>query len=897
MNEVPQATMGEDHPTGNNINVEMKEDHHDDSHTNGKNNRSLRNRKLSQRTKSKKWKWAYRIPPNLSKAQETTFLNMQLRKNNRALTGTKHRNTNYEFAVLLVFLVIIYSVGTQEATSTTNQEHNPYFVTLTFQQVVTTGIWLFLATFITSTFRESRFIVLLFWMLVYLPLMAMILILFTDDKFLQTGNLNVFSYAQVIGISLLITEVLALLIFVTVYYFYPKWINSARFRRQSTAATFFRIQLLDDWTITYRGPKGWLRHRNSCKYQGETNRDGLPHGVGEWFDDAYDGEILSGHWRNGVPIAPFMARHYGRGDAFSAVRIAYIMASDDEFHTNKFWPTNKKSPRCGIGGVECSVSGSFYNELPCSSVLIDAGIFDETSSVEELLNNLIHLGEGADRNVIHINANDPRGVQISGHVHAATGEHLNVVDEIRITVKPESSVPVHDRFQRSPKLMRYMPVSYGHFPRAERLVVRNELLADDSEEECVEVSSSILPPVRLSELVDDEREEIEGVEAGAALVPKTEQTKVTINVEGWKPARHKDALVFIGGFNCALKEGLQNLGQFMAMTKLDAHVYPILFAWPVGTVPTYFSASIVSHSHQNKKNFLAMLKGLQHAGIRNVHFMSHSMGAQTLLTSFVDKPDGSRSDVSRCFRLASDCDEEDDGTYPPASDIHGRKSEDQTDDSLLICKTITLLNPDFPVSPFVNHTFRSVRRICSTITVVGDRSDGALFFSELLNGIGLYFGYKQPDALQPNNYNKEHLRFCRTIGKRIEDLHFAKVTPTTPDDSIRKTAGTSAGTPSYCRGNSSSESYLLFSERAPITLVSQEEELEKAWLDLDVIDTTGLDTNIANIRHNAFLLNPILLKDLDEIIRTGQRAMKRSSLLYRDGNLFSYCHAPSFVTS
>lgn len=74
------------------------------------------------------------------------------------------------------------------------------------------------------------------------------------------------------------------------------------------------------------------------------------------------------------------------------------------------------------------------------------------------------------------------------------------------------------------------------------------------------------------------------------------------------------------------------------------------------------------------------------------------------------------------------------------------------------------------------------------------------------------------------------------------------------------------------------------------------EDLEKPWLDLDVIDTTGLDTNIANIRHSAYNLNPILLNDLEELITTGQRAMKRGSLLYRDGNIFSYCHAPSYVS-
>ena len=69
---------------------------------------------------------------------------------------------------------------------------------------------------------------------------------------------------------------------------------------------------------------------------------------------------------------------------------------------------------------------------------------------------------------------------------------------------------------------------------------------------------------------------------------------------------------------------------------------------------------------------------------------------------------------------------------------------------------------------------------------------------------------------------------------------------------------------------------------------------DKLWMDLDAIDTTGLDTNIAGIRHSAFNLNPSLFRDIDELITTGKRAIDRS-LIYRDGNVFSYCSAPSFV--
>lgn len=61
------------------------------------------------------------------------------------------------------------------------------------------------------------------------------------------------------------------------------------------------------------------------------------------------------------------------------------------------------------------------------------------------------------------------------------------------------------------------------------------------------------------------------------------------------------------------------------------------------------------------------------------------------------------------------------------------------------------------------------------------------------------------------------------------------------------------------------------------------------------MDVTSLDTNIAGIRHGGFNLNAILLRDLEELIRFGRRASKRSNLIYREGNMYSYCHAPAYV--
>lgn len=783
-----------------------------------------------------------RLPEDLTSSQEMVFLNMQLRKMNRALTGTKSRNKSYEFVALAVLLVIIYSVGTnaKEVDGQPIPGHEP-FVSLNLNEVIMIGVWLYLAVFITETFKESRFIELLYWMIIYLPLLAMtVAFLFGGES---SGELGYFDNGEIIGILLAVVELLSVAIFVGIYVLYPKMLNSEWFRRKHRVALYWKVNTVADWTMTYRKFKSLTRKRYTCKYEGETNDKGEPHGLGRWYDDAFDGEVLTGTWKDGLPVAPFYSRHYGKGDTFSAVRIAYVMASDDEFEATKFWPTNETPPRCGVASVECSVSGAFYNELPSAEHFVNPYLFDAKTSVEELCRNLAHTSLEEEINMIQIKTAGSHGVNVKGHVHAATGKHFNDdVDEIVIRVKRNTAAIVGP--------MQFMPRQRKLSNLPERIVLSDPDL------------SSAISATRQPETKGDEETAELSIEQ---ILSRAEQT-VSLSVENWLCTKRKEALVFIPGFNCCLKDALQNFGQLMAMTKLDAHVYPILYGWPCGQVLSYHSASRTSQNEQNRENFLQLMKGLQNAGITNVHLMSHSMGVQTLLSAFCDKSDGSRGDVSRCFHLAS----------RQRDKINSKEEGSNDDEELLVCKTMTMLNPDFPLEAFVDHGFRSIRKICDTITIVGDKNDGALFWSQAVNGIAVCAaGYKQPENLEPNENNKHHLRYQSVIGKSIESLHL----------------------PESLSNERTLHGHLVFQDRAPLVLVTDEDEdLEKLWLDLDVIDTTGLDTNIADIRHSAYNLNPILLNDLEELITTGQRAMKRSSLLYRDGNIFSYCHAPSYVS-
>lgn len=67
-------------------------------------------------------------------------------------------------------------------------------------------------------------------------------------------------------------------------------------------------------------------------------------------------------------------------------------------------------------------------------------------------------------------------------------------------------------------------------------------------------------------------------------------------------------------------------------------------------------------------------------------------------------------------------------------------------------------------------------------------------------------------------------------------------------------------------------------------------------LDLDIIDTSGLQDNMHSVRHSAFNVNRMMVEDLREIIVARKRAKERASrLVNKKGNLFSFMTTPAAV--
>ncbi|KAL7553515.1 hypothetical protein ACHAWF_017587 [Thalassiosira exigua] len=766
---------------------------------------------LAERKKSKR---------GVSPPLERLFLAMHHRKLERDLNGPQKKKTRFHFVALGCMLVLVYGLSAYENGS------EDMIISLSLGQIFLIGTWIFVSVVVATILGNSKFVVLLYWMLIYWPLLAIVASLLFYNR-----SRHVFDDPGFIGLLLVIAEVLTLVAFVVVYYVYPRLVTSKWFRETYGAARFWRIKLFADEVAIVMEYDGWwgrFGRRYRCRYVGELNADGVPHGRGVWSDDSYGGEILSGTWRDGSPVAPFRSRQYGgRGNTFSAVTVACFVATDDDYESNKLVPTNDEPPRCGVVGVECSVAGSFMSHLPEASILVDLGVEGEGLAIGGCCREL-DRGAGATSTkpvtALRIASDDPRGVQVGGHRFVPTG-HAFTRRVKQIVIDVASAGPKYDPLD--------MTAAASEEDELEEVMVRQE----------------------------------EGGGGGGRSDASTAVAPLCLEVKNWARVQRKDALIFLPGFNSVVKHSVETFGQMLAMSKLTQHVYPVLFAWPGGQVPTYRHASFISASENNRKHFLKMLQGLQSEGIQNIHIISHSLGVQTLMSVFEDADDGSPSPVSNFFVPAP--------THSDAAPSVTNLGKQ------LVCRSITMLNPDFPVQAFREKGFRSIRRVAQLITVVGDATDQALFWSSLINGLCNFFDYAPSSVLDSEARREEkgfHLQ--QPIGRNIDCLYVERDTDHGDANAIFQPR----------RGSVDS---VTLGDR-PQT--EHTDESAKDWLDCDVIDTTGLDTNVNNLRHSAFNVNSILLRDIEEIIVTGKRAADRATLLHIKGNVFEYCHAPSFVS-
>ena len=167
------------------------------------------------------------------------FLTMHYRKMQRDLNGPQKKKTKYHLVILLCFLILVYASSASYSQPDNESEGNKIVFALTLNQIILIGVWIFVAIVITGIFGSSKFILLLYWTLVYWPLLAVLASVLVTD-ILGSGEASVW-----ITWTLVIVEILTVLIYILVNYIYPRLVTSSWFRGWG-AQKFWRVKLLED---------------------------------------------------------------------------------------------------------------------------------------------------------------------------------------------------------------------------------------------------------------------------------------------------------------------------------------------------------------------------------------------------------------------------------------------------------------------------------------------------------------------------------------------------------------------------------------------------------------------------------------------------------------------------
>lgn len=378
-----------------------------------------------------------------------------------------------------------------------------------------------------------------------------------------------------------------------------------------------------------------------------------------------------------------------------------------------------------------------------------------------------------------------------------------------------------------------------------------------------------------------------------------------------------EAVLYIHGLWNSAETALASISQFRALSAYPTKIKFFVFDWPGGWYPfsTFGEVRRMSRSEGVKQDLKETVKLLGSMGFRKLHIIGHSMGCRVAchLTEFMDQ----------LFRPL------------PESPLAQRQPPSSFSNLPELC-SLTLIHGELDLVDFLNIKFPILKQYTRLLTSYTDSHDKALQLAELFTGRlsmgrnpGAYFidpfaatatggfdfaGHCRKEFEEVVRYAPATTTFKRRAAGLVANELEASQSPA--DGAIeleltgltrqlgvpnsfavpieqpgRETGGPHASEPSILPtlpkfGNNA---HL----RKSLTLPSPR---VKAWLDMDVIDSSFLDSNADLARHSLFVFNRLLLDDIHEIITGRRRAMERQGrLLRRQGNSFYFLCAPSFV--
>ena len=295
---------------------------------------------------------------------------------------------------------------------------------------------------------------------------------------------------------------------------------------------------------------------------------------------------------------------------------------------------------------------------------------------------------------------------------------------------------------------------------------------------------------------------------------------------GWTPSA-RTALLFIHGWTEGHKNAHHVLGQLLNLTRADqGFIKPFIFAWPCGDSKLSFPQAVRFASTNIKvhRALAEVVASLAAAGVQHLHVIGHSMGCRLFCSAL---PVVAEHLVSL----------KDSRRYQRRSIVEARME----------LATVTLLHPEHDLRTFITRDYDILREYCEHITIYLDQHDNALMLAEVINrqpSLG-----KHPYAL----VRREDTRGAR--GSATDEFSISEF-------SLRRPL-------TYLRGYEHPNELKVRASDVHVPL------------DVDVVDTSWMDTNTAGPRHAYFNVNRWIIDDLAEVISTRRRADDRRHRLIK----------------
>mmetsp|Transcript_11242 Transcript_11242/g.31889 ORF Transcript_11242/g.31889 Transcript_11242/m.31889 type:complete len:864 (+) Transcript_11242:160-2751(+) len=435
-------------------------------------------------------------------------------------------------------------------------------------------------------------------------------------------------------------------------------------------------------------PRWWRKLTKSVyvvTYSGEVDNEGRPHGLGEWNDTYYHGEVLIGWWEHGAPCGPFHSQEAGSGAGFKQLQIMYFRnRTDDLFKTSKkieFAPIH-----CGIMDIECCTAGIFFREYPKVGQYLDIKRSESLSAdIQETLNALLPMPESGSLGSVVIQADLLRGMLVSAH----SAPHSTDPCTVLVELCDHSGKRLDRTKTKVHNLAMVLAENFSHRP-----------VEDDSEDENEDSQAAVLP--------------LKPEEGDLPLARAVVQPSLT--VRGWEQGsftKNNEALVFLPGFNSATADSMKLLAQLLALGNFPSYLKPFIYSWPAGDLMGFAGAQTHgAEANQTSQDLKAFLIALGETGIKNIHFLTHSMGIRVLTAALPTLEE----------------------IFVPANPLAPSNCKDGPERALHL-STVLLLNTEIGRHEFVDCYARRLTDMCGCISIYADGSDVALIGSELCNSL------------------------------------------------------------------------------------------------------------------------------------------------------------------